>query len=46
MIREIIRPTNTKIVIDIPKEYVARDVEVLLFTDSDIRNIKNKNDTK
>ncbi len=31
MIRELIRPQNEQLIINIPKEYVDKEVEVLIF---------------
>jgi hypothetical protein len=31
MIRELIRPQNEKLIINIPKEYIDKEVEVLVF---------------
>ena len=45
MIREIVKAQSQRLIIDIPKEYVGKDLEVLVFSDSEIEKpIKgNKN---
>ena len=48
MIREIIRAKNDKLVINIPKEYIGKDLEVLVFSNNEIlkpkQNDNNKNE--
>jgi hypothetical protein len=39
MIREIIRPDKEQLIIDIPKAYVNKEVEILVFP---IQGIENK----
>ena len=39
MIREIIRPDREQLIIDIPKAYVNKEVEILIFP---IQGIENK----
>ncbi len=42
MIREIVRTQNEKLVINIPKEYIGKDLEILIFSGSEI--LKPKRD--
>ena len=46
MIREKIRPTNRYINIEIPKEYVGNDLEILIFSSREVENIEKKQSTK
>ena len=45
MIREIVRPQSKRLIIDIPKEYVDKDLEVLIFSNSEVEKPKKKNAT-
>ncbi len=42
MIREIVRTQNEKLVINIPKEYIGKDLEILIFSGNEI--LKPKRD--
>ncbi len=47
MIREIVRPEKEQLVIDIPREYLYKDVEVLVFPiNGEHRNTSEKNTSK
>jgi len=46
MIREIIKPTDRYINIEIPQEYVGNNLEVLIFSNSEVENIKENQPTK
>jgi hypothetical protein len=46
MIREKIRPTNRYINIEIPKEYVGNDLEILIFSSREVENIEKKTNYK
>lgn len=41
MIREIIRPEKERLIIDIPKAYVNKEVEILVFPLQGIENKKS-----
>jgi len=43
MIKELIKPTSQKIVIDIPKEYVNKEIEVLVFLSEGFQFGNNSN---
>ena len=42
MIREIVRTQSDKLVIDIPKEYVGKELEVLIFSNNEIKKPQEK----
>ncbi len=42
MIKEIVKPKNEKLIIDLPKDYIGQKLEVLIFKDDE--NIKNDYD--
>jgi len=44
MIKEIINCDSDKLIIDLPKEYVGKELEVLIFSNSEI--VKRKKDDK
>ena len=46
MIREIIRPQHTNITIDIPTEYIDRDIELILFPIEAKEKMKNSKKSK
>ncbi len=46
MIRERVRPTSDKLVIDIPDEYINKEVEILIFADSEAKKRKKMDETK
>ncbi len=46
MIREIIRPTDEYINIKVPQEYVGHEIEVLIFSSSEISKREKKQSTK
>jgi len=37
MIREIIRPTSKKLVYNLPKEYINKEIEIIIFPFSEIK---------
>ncbi len=41
MIREMITPNNEELVIHIPKEYVGKSLEILIFNKNEIYNKEN-----
>ena len=43
MIREIVRPTRDKMVIDISDEYINKEVEILIFANSETKRVKLEN---
>ena len=43
MIREIVRPTSDKIFIDIPDEYINKEVEILIFAISETKRARLEN---
>ena len=44
MIKEIITADSEKLVINIPKEYIGKKLEVLIFSENEVNN--RKEDTK
>ena len=42
MIREIIRPKSRSYTIDIPKEYLNRDIEILIFPLTPEKSLSNQ----
>ncbi len=43
MIKEIVKPKNDKLIIDLPKDYIGQNLEVLIFKyDENIKNDYNK----
>jgi hypothetical protein len=47
MIREIVRPEKEQLVIDIPRDYLFKDVEILVFPiNGEARNTNGKNTSK
>jgi len=42
MIREIVRPASEYINIKVPQEYIGKDIEVLLFSNSEINKVEVK----
>jgi len=43
VIREIVRPTSDKIFIDIPDEYINKEVEILIFAISETKRARLEN---
>lgn len=46
MIREVIRPQHTSLTIDIPTDFIDKDVELILFTLDEKPKAKNKKSLK
>ena len=44
MIKETIIPNSEKLVIYIPKEYVGKKLEVLVFSENEVQKVKNENE--
>lgn len=40
MIREMLRPTNEYINIKVPQEYIGQELEVLIFSNSEVKSSK------
>ncbi len=43
MIREIIRPTDNKLTIDLPEEYIGKEIEYIIFP---VKNHEEKTEEK
>ena len=46
MIKEIVKPTDRYINIEIPQEYVGNELEVLIFSSNEVENIKEEQSAK
>ena len=44
MIREIVRPKDDNLTIKIPKEYIGKDIEYIIFPIKNQKNVKEKFD--
>ena len=45
MIREIVKAQHDKLVITIPKEYIGKDLEILIFSKDEVNKSKKLNKT-
>ena len=45
MIRETVKPVDRYINIEIPQEYVGNELEILIFSNNEVKNIEKKQST-